>query len=138
MVLAFAHAGADVVIASRKLDACEALAGQVEQQTGRKALAIACHVGEWVQVENLERVSYGRFGKVDILVNNAGMSPRYDQVSHVSEALHDKVLDLNLKGPFRLTALMGTRMAEGDGGSIIMVSSTGSIRWARSGRAGER
>ncbi len=127
MVLAFAQAGADVVIASRKIENCEELAKEVETTTGRRALAVACHVGEWGQVEDLAQVSYDTFGKVDVLVNNAGMSPLYDHVSHVSESLYDKVLDVNLKGPFRLTAIVGTRMAEGDGGSIIMVSSTGSI-----------
>ncbi len=54
------------------------------------------------------------------------MSPLYDRVVDVTEALYDKVLDVNLKGPFRLTSIVGTRMAEGDGGSIIMVSSTAS------------
>jgi len=127
MVLAFARAGADVVIASRKLDSCEALAAEVEQTTGRRALPVACHVGEWGQVEGLAERAYDHFGKVDVLVNNAGMSPLYDHVSDVSEALYDKVLDVNLKGPFRLTAMVGTRMAGGAGGSIIMVSSTGAV-----------
>src|SRR5581483_11805840 len=71
--------------------------------------------------------AYERFGKVDVLVNNAGMSPLYDHVSNVTEDLYDKVLDVNLKGPFRLSAIVGTRMVEGDGGSIIMVSSMGSF-----------
>jgi len=126
MVLAFAAAGADVVIASRKLDSCEQLAAEVEKTTGRAALPVACHVGEWDQVEHLAEAAYARFGRVDVLVNNAGMSPLYDNVANVSEALYDKVLDVNLKGPFRLTSLVGTRMAEGDGGSVIMVSSTAS------------
>jgi NAD(P)-dependent dehydrogenase (short-subunit alcohol dehydrogenase family) len=124
MVLAFAEAGADVVIASRKLDSCEATAREVKERTGRRALPVACHVGEWEQVEQLAETAYREFGKVDVLVNNAGMSPIYDHIVNVSEALYDKVLDVNLKGPFRLTAVVGTRMAEGDGGSIIMVSST--------------
>jgi NAD(P)-dependent dehydrogenase (short-subunit alcohol dehydrogenase family) len=127
MVLAFASAGADVIIASRKLDACERLAELVVRETGRRALPVACHVGEWEQVEELARVAYDEFGRVDVLVNNAGMSPIYDRVADVTEALYDKVLDVNLKGPFRLTALVGTRMAEGDGGSIVMVSSTASL-----------
>ncbi len=126
MVLAFAQAGADVIIASRKLDACERVAQEVTQTTGRRALPVACHVGEWSQVERLAEIAYTHFGRVDVLVNNAGMSPLYDHVSTVSEALYDKVLSVNLKGPFRLTALIGTRMAEGNGGSIIMVSSTAS------------
>lgn len=127
MVRAFARAGADVIIASRKLDACEALAEEVRAETGRQALAIACHVGEWDQVGDLAERAYAHFGRVDILVNNAGLSPVYDHVSNVTEALYDKVLDVNLKGPFRLTALVGTRMAAGDGGSIIFVSSTASL-----------
>lgn len=127
MVLAFAEAGADVIIASRKLDSCEATANEVRERTGRRALPVACHVGEWNQVEQLAETAYREFGKVDILVNNAGMSPIYDHVKNVTEALYDKVLDVNLKGPFRLTALVGTRMAEGAGGSIIMVSSTASL-----------
>lgn len=128
MVLAFAHAGADVIIASRKLASCEQLAEEVEQSTGRKALPVACHVGDWSQVSDLAGRAYDRFGKVDVLVNNAGISPLYDHVSNVTEDLYDKVLDVNLKGPFRLSAIVGTRMTAGDGGSIIMVSSTGSIR----------
>ncbi len=126
MVLAFAHAGADVVIASRKLESCEKLAEQVRGEAGRRALPVACHVGEWGQVEQLAERAYAEFGKVDVLVNNAGMSPRYDHVSNVTEALYDKVLDVNLKGPFRLTALVGARMAQGAGGSILNVSSTAS------------
>lgn len=124
MVLAYAEAGADVVIASRKLDSCEETAREVKDRTGRRALPVACHVGQWDQVEQLAETAYREFGKVDILVNNAGMSPIYDHIVNVSEALYDKVLDVNLKGPFRLTAVVGTRMAEGEGGSIIMVSST--------------
>src|SRR3982751_6213137 len=99
MVLGFARAGADVVISSRKLDACEALAKEVESETGRAALAYACHVGQWDQIEGLVDAAYDRFGKVDVLVNNAGMSPLYDRVVDVTEALYDKVLDVNLKGP---------------------------------------
>jgi NAD(P)-dependent dehydrogenase (short-subunit alcohol dehydrogenase family) len=127
MVRAFAHAGADVVIASRKIDACEALADEIRSTTERQALAVACHVGEWEQVGKLADQAYAHFGRVDVLVNNAGLSPIYDHVGNVTEALYDKVLDVNLKGPFRLTALVGTRMAAGDGGSIIFVSSTASL-----------
>ena len=128
MVLGFANAGADVVIASRKLDACEELAQEVEAKTGRSALAKACHVGHWDQVEELADAAYERFGRVDVLVNNAGMSPTYPRPVDVTEELYDKVLAVNLKGPFRLTALIGQRMVEGDGGSIINVSSTAAVR----------
>lgn len=126
MVTAFAECGADVIIASRKLEACEELAAEIRATTGRKAAAIACNVSDWGQVEQLAETAYAQFPQVDILVNNAGLSPIYDRVADVTEALYDKVLGVNLKGPFRLTALVGSRMAEGAGGSIINVSSTAS------------
>jgi NAD(P)-dependent dehydrogenase (short-subunit alcohol dehydrogenase family) len=127
MVLGFARAGADVVIASRKLESCEAVAREVEKETGRTALPIACHVGRWQDLDRLVEASYNHFGHVDVLVNNAGMSPLYQRIVDVSEDLYDKVLAVNLRGPFRLTALVGTRMAEGEGGSIINISSTAAI-----------
>ena len=128
MVLAFAGAGADVVIASRKLDSCQEVAAEVEAM-GRRALPVAFHVGHWDEIEGLVEQAYGGFGRVDVLVNNAGMSPLYPDLPSVTEELWDKVMGVNLKGPFRLTALVGTRMADGPyGGSIINVSSTGSIR----------
>ena len=132
MVLAFAEAGADVIVSSRKLDACEEVAEEVERRTGRAALAHACHVGRWDDIESLVAAAYERFGRVDVLVNNAGMSPLYPDPASVTEDLYDKVFAVNLKGPFRLTALVGTRMLEGDGGSIINVSSVGSLRPAAS------
>jgi NAD(P)-dependent dehydrogenase (short-subunit alcohol dehydrogenase family) len=128
MVLALAEAGADVVVSSRKADACEEVAALVREQTGRRALAHACHVANWDELEPLADAAYAEFGKVDVLVNNAGMSPLYDTVLDVTEDLWDKVLGVNLKGPFRLSAVIGSRMAEGDGGSIINVSSTGAVR----------
>jgi NAD(P)-dependent dehydrogenase (short-subunit alcohol dehydrogenase family) len=131
MVLGFARAGADVVITSRKLDACEALAREVTAETGRAALPYACHVGEWDQLPGLVDAAYERFGRLDFVVNNAGMSPVYDDLLDVTEALYDKVFAVNLKGPFRLAVLAGSRMRDaGTGGSIINVSSTGSIRSA--------
>jgi NAD(P)-dependent dehydrogenase (short-subunit alcohol dehydrogenase family) len=123
MVLGLAEAGADVVVVSRKLDACEAVAAEVEARFGRQALAHACHVGDWEQIDALVDVAYERFGRVDVLVNNAGMSPLYPDPVGLSEELYDKVFAVNLKGPYRLTALVGARMAAGDGGSIINVSS---------------
>jgi NAD(P)-dependent dehydrogenase (short-subunit alcohol dehydrogenase family) len=123
MVLGLAGAGADVVIASRKLHACRALADDVRAATGRRALPVAAHVGRWNDIDALVETAYQEFGRVDVLVNNAGMSPLYPEPAAVSEALWDKVLAVNLKAPFRLTALVGPRMEANGGGSIINVSS---------------
>jgi NAD(P)-dependent dehydrogenase (short-subunit alcohol dehydrogenase family) len=127
IVLAFARAGAAVVISSRKRDVCEEVATEVRAAGGR-AFSVACHVGRWSDVEALVEAAYGEFGQVDVLVNNAGMSPLYPSLVDVSEELFDKVIGVNLKGPFRLTALVGSRMSEGDGGSIINISSVAAIR----------
>lgn len=128
MVLAFAERGADVVIASRKLEACAELAHEVTERFGRRALPVACNVGDWGQCDALTEAAYAEFGRVDVLVNNAGMSPLYPSLTEVSEALYDKVLGVNLKGPFRLSATIGERMAAGDGGTIVNISSVGSLR----------
>ncbi len=128
MVLAFARHGADVVIASRKLPGCEELAAEVVGTTGRRALAVECHVGYWEQCNQLHQRVYDEFGRCDVLVNNAGMSPLYDSLGEVTEALYDKVMEVNLKGPFRLSALFGESMAAADGGSIINVSSVAAVK----------
>lgn len=125
MVAAMARCGADVVIVSRKLDACEALADTVRRDSGRRAVAMACHMGRWDEVSGLATRVLDEVGVPHILVNNAGMAPLYPSLSQCSEELFDKVIDVNLKGPFRLTAVLGEHMAAGEGGSIINVSSIG-------------
>lgn len=127
MALAFARAGADIAIVSRKMDACEKVAAEVEA-LGRRAFPYACHVGRWEEINKLVDAVYNHFGKVDILVNNAGASPLYESLVDVTESLWDSVLSLNLKGPFRLSSLVGDRMFKGDGGSIINVSSIAAVR----------
>ncbi|BCI92706.1 SDR family NAD(P)-dependent oxidoreductase [Mycobacterium persicum] len=128
MAFALARCGADVVIASRNLDNCVATATKIEAETGRAAMAYQVHVGRWDQLDGLVAAAYDRFGKVDTLINNAGMSPLYDKLTDVTEKLFDAVVNLNLKGPFRLSALVGERMVAAGRGSIINVSSTGSLR----------
>jgi len=125
MVRAFAAHGADIIIASRKLENCQAAAEEV-RALGRRSIAVAAHVGQWSDIDQLIDTAYAEFGRVDILVNNAGMSPACP--SHdVSEKLFDSVVNLNFKGPFRLAAQIGKRMFDGEGGSIINVSSSGAL-----------
>ena len=126
MALALAARGANVVVTSRKAEACQEVANEIEAM-GREALAYGCHVGRWDELDGLVDAAYEKFGKVDILINNAGMSPLYENLTDVTEELFDKVVGLNLKGPFRLMALIGERMAAGAGGSIINISSTASL-----------
>src|SRR5260370_32670828 len=74
---------------------------------------------------------YAGWGRCDVLINTAGMSPLYPSMSEHNEDLFDKVVGVNLKGPFRLSALFGSKMAAGSGGAIINVSSTAAIRPSR-------
>jgi NAD(P)-dependent dehydrogenase (short-subunit alcohol dehydrogenase family) len=128
MVSALAANGADVVVTSRDAEACRAVAKQLSEQSGRQAFARACHVGRWDEIGGLVDDVYAEMGRVDVLVNNAGISPLYAALDTVDEALFDKTVAVNLKGPFRLSALVGTRMAAGDGGSIISISSTAAVK----------
>ena len=128
MVQAFAEHGADGVIASRKVDACEQAAAEVSESTGREAVGVGFHAGRWEDADRLADLVHDRFGRCDVLVNNAGMSPLYGSLSEVSEELFDKVVGVNFKGPFRLSALLGERMAAGEGGSLIHVSSIAAVQ----------
>ena len=127
MALAFAERGANIVVTSRKIANCEAVAEQIKG-LGRDALAYACHVGHWQELEELADAAYAKFGRIDILVNNAGMSPLYPSLGAVTEELFDKVVGVNLKGPYRLSAIVGERMAAGEGGCIINVSSNAAVQ----------
>jgi NAD(P)-dependent dehydrogenase (short-subunit alcohol dehydrogenase family) len=122
MVRAFARAGADVVIASRKIDACESAAAEVREM-GRRALAISVNASVWNEMDRLADAAYEAFGRLDILVNNAGMSPAIPS-DEITEAMFDKIVSLNFKGPFRLASLVAARMKAGVGGVIINTSST--------------
>jgi NAD(P)-dependent dehydrogenase (short-subunit alcohol dehydrogenase family) len=125
VVRALAAAGADVVIASRDLARCSRLADDVATAYGVTALPFAFHSGEWADNDALAAAVLDRFGWVDVLVNNVGMSPLYGSIIDVTEALYDKVLDVNLRGPFRLTALLGTHMKERGAGVVVNVGSAG-------------
>lgn len=123
-----AMAGAEVVVASRKLEACRTAAAEIESASGSRTLAVQCNVSHWEECDRLADTVYEHFGHCEVLVNNAGLSPLYPDLTSVTEALYDKTHAVNAKGPFRLSALIGSRMAEGDGGSIINVSTAGSWR----------
>jgi NAD(P)-dependent dehydrogenase (short-subunit alcohol dehydrogenase family) len=127
MCRAFAEAGATVVISSRKIDSCQRAAEAIERDTGRTCLALACHVGDWAACDALTETVYDKYNRIDVLVNNAGMSPLYASPATVTRELFDKVIAVNLAGPYRLSATVGEQMARGAGGSIINVSSIAAV-----------
>lgn len=115
MALGFAAAGATLAIASRKLEAWEATVREI-RALGCDGSAHAIHVGKWADCNRLAEEVYARWGRADVLINNAGMSPLAPSSLDTSEDLFDKIIAVNLKGPFRLSALFGSRMAAGEGG----------------------
>lgn len=125
MAIGFAERGADLIIASRKYDNCERVAGEI-RALGRRAIAVSAHVGRWDGCDSLVEAAYAEFGRVDVLVNNAGMSPAMPS-EQVDERLFDAVVNLNFKGPFRLSSQIGHRMREGEGGAIVNISSTAAL-----------
>lgn len=127
MSIEFAARGAHVVVASRKLDECQKVVEKIVS-AGGQALALECHVGKWDTLEAVVETIVEHCGKIDVLVNNAGMSPVAPSLLETTEALFDKIIDVNLKGPTRLTALVATRMGETGGGAIINISSLASLK----------
>jgi NAD(P)-dependent dehydrogenase (short-subunit alcohol dehydrogenase family) len=125
MALGFAESGAEVVVSSRKLDECEKVAEEV-RATGRRALALSCHVGDWQQCAELVDATVAEFGRIDVLVNNAGIAPVPPSLAGVTEELYAKTMDVNFKGPMRLSGLAAEHMAPGS--SIINISSKASLR----------
>jgi NAD(P)-dependent dehydrogenase (short-subunit alcohol dehydrogenase family) len=125
--LGLAARGADVVVASRNLQACEEVAADV-RELGRRALPIACHVGRWEELDALVDAAYAEFGRIDVLVNNAGKSPRYGDLTDITFEQWSSVVHLNLSGVFRLSSLVGSRMYDAGRGSIINISSAAATR----------
>ncbi|MEI2711832.1 MAG: SDR family oxidoreductase [Nocardioides sp.] len=126
MCRGLARAGAHVVVASRKLENCVEVADELTRETGNRAYAVAAHVGDWQGCEEAVQSTLAEFGHLDILINNAGIAPLYESLESASEALFDKTIDVNLKGPFRMSTLFAPHMREG--GSIVNVSSIASVR----------
>ena len=122
-----AREGATVVAADLDYDAQVKEAAALSAH-GLAVTAAQCDVGERASVEACMRNVESTHGRIDVLVNNAGMSPLYESLTDVTAELYDKVHAVNARGPFRLSILLGERMAAADGGSIINVSTAGSLR----------
>ena len=123
-----AEAGATVVVSSRKLPACTSVAAEIAAETGALVYPLGLHVGDWAAIEPAVQAIVRTHGSLDIVVNNAGIAPLAPTLVDVSEPLFDKILDVNLKGPFRLTAVAGAQMFAAGGGSIVNISSIGAWR----------
>jgi len=125
MARGLAEAGASLVITGRKPELTEEAAEALASETGRPCVGIACHMGDWAQIDTLVERVHGQFGRVDVLVNNAGINPAFMPVAEITSEFFDKLYAVNVKGPMRLAALVAPRMADTGGGSIINVVTVG-------------
>jgi len=125
--LAFADAGADVVVASRKLADLETVAEEIRAK-GTRSLAVASHIAKTEESKGLVDKVMAEFGRIDILMNNAGTNPYYGPLMDAEEWAWDTTMNVNLKGHFLLSQLVARIMREHGGGNIINTSSVGGIQ----------
>jgi NAD(P)-dependent dehydrogenase (short-subunit alcohol dehydrogenase family) len=121
-----AEHGADVIVSSRKLDACEAVAGSINKDVGRTAaFATPCHVGRKDDLEALVRFANDRLGKIDILVSNAAINPHFGPSEQITDEQFDKILTANVKASHWLSQLVLPAMKARRDGAFIVISSIG-------------
>lgn len=127
----FAEHGARVIISSRKADACERVAGEVNAKWGKgKEVAhpIPCNINMREQLEMLVKQTRAKWGKIDTLVCNAAINPVFGSMSQISDEAFDKIMGANVRSNHQLCNLVIPEMVERKDGSIVIVSSIGGLR----------
>ncbi len=122
----FAANGAHVIVSSRDQDACEAVASDI-RDSGGLATAKACHAGRMEDVKATFAWIKETFGALDVLVNCGGTNPFYGMIGDTPEKAFDKTIDVNLKGPFYLSAEAVNMMKDAGGGAIVNVASINAL-----------
>ena len=127
MSLGLARAGADVIVASRKLESCEAVCEEI-RALGVRALPLSAHMGDLAAIDGLIADSISGMGRVDILINNAAINPAVGALSDLQPEMFDKLYQVNLKGPWYLASRLAPEMAASGGGSVVNVVSVGGLK----------
>jgi dehydrogenase/reductase SDR family member 4 len=127
IAIMFAEAGAKVVVSSRKQDAVDVVANEIKSK-GQQAFGIACNMGEINDIKRLTDETLEQFGAIDILVNNAAANPSFGPVVETSDSAFDKIMNVNVKGPFELCKLAYPIMKAKKSGSVINISSIGGLK----------
>ena len=126
MARGLAEFGAKVVISSRKRESVDAVAKSF-QNDGLEAIAIAANMGNIEDAQNLIDQTVDAYGGIDIIINNAAANPVFGPIQNTEERAFDKILDVNLKGPFELCKKAYPILKQRGGGSIINISSIGGL-----------
>lgn len=127
MAMAFAEHGARCILVSRKLEAVLSVADEIRDK-GFEAEAFACHMGYQEQIQDLFKKLEERYGRVDILVNNAATNPHFGNMLDADQGMWDKIIDVNLKGPFFMIKQAAPLMIKAGGGAILNVASINAKR----------
>lgn len=126
MAMAMGQAGAKVVISSRKKDALDEVASEMRRED-IDVYPVVGYVGDSESMNNLVNETIGKYGGIDVLVNNAAVNPVFGPVLQTDDAAFDKIMQVNVKGPFELAKLVHSSMLARGGGSIINISSIGGL-----------
>jgi NAD(P)-dependent dehydrogenase (short-subunit alcohol dehydrogenase family) len=127
IAMALAEQGAHVIVSSRKLESCETVAAGIREHGG-KATAMQCHAGNMDDIETLFVEIKEQFGRLDVLINNGGTNPHFGSVLDLSVGAFDKTVEVNLRGPYFMSARAVELMKLSDGGSIVNVASVNAFR----------
>ena len=127
IAIAYARAGAKVVISSRKADMCSVVASQIRAE-GLEAMAVPCHVGDRDQQKALVDKTVSAWGRVDILVCNAATNPVYGPMADAPDEVFNKIMQTNVLSVFQLCNMVCPMMAEKGAGSVIVMSSIAGLR----------
>jgi NAD(P)-dependent dehydrogenase (short-subunit alcohol dehydrogenase family) len=130
IAVAYARAGAKVIVSSRKIDACKSVVDQLRSE-GHEASAIACNISSKDQIEGLIKQSEATYGAIDVLVCNAAVNPYYGPLAGISDEALGKVLQVNIVSNVWLVNLVAPGMAAKGGGSIVIISSIAGLTGTR-------
>lgn len=123
----YGAAGARVIISSRKQEAVDKVAESIIKKGGQ-AKAVACHMGEESDIARLVTETIAAYGTIDIVVNNAAVNPVFGPVVETDGTAFDKIMNVNVKGPFELAKRAYPYMKQKKSGSVINISSIGGLR----------
>jgi NAD(P)-dependent dehydrogenase (short-subunit alcohol dehydrogenase family) len=127
IAVTLADYGAEVIVSSRKIDGCQAVADKINQ-AGGKAHAMACHIGEMDQITETFAKIREQFGRLDILVNNAATNPYFGHVLETDLGAFQKTVDVNIRGYFFASVEAGKMMKEQGGGVICNTASINGVK----------
>ncbi len=128
IVRRFAEHGARVVVSSRKGDACERVAREINAERADSAIAVPCNIGDKGQLQNLVDKTMERWGRVDILVCNAAVNPYFGPSGGIPDEAFDRTMNSNVRSNHWLVHMVLPQMVERKDGVVIIISSIGGLK----------